>query len=172
MKEKRLATRPLGPVCVFMSLIIYLLLQILFLIKVIASKDGVGWFFVPWIFIFPIVYLLFGKCMNFIYISDRGVRHKKILYAWEDVCITMVYMSIFDMRGYRYVLFFKHRYISKEEAKFRPVKKEGFYLIATKKNLKALFEFYEKRVLILEKESMGLSKGIKGLVQMHNSRVS
>jgi hypothetical protein len=76
----------------------------------------------------------------------------------------------FKRNSFDYYIYFSDRYLTEEEIKSKKTKKNGFYLVLTKKRATFLLPFYEKEVKILSESPYG--KKILDIIKSHNNLVN
>lgn len=122
-------------------------------------------------FIFVVFLILFVKkhYADYVRISPKEIVHKKCVYNWKDVCITVSCPSInFFSKRFVYRLYF-HTDFLKTKQELRIINKKGFFIELNKERLQTILQYYSKEIFILEK-SAG-QKYLFDMIENHNNKI-
>lgn len=167
---KKVNTIPNGALMI--GLITFMtLLTILISIVMIPKVEGFMMIGVVLFFIISIFYYIKTKHLNFIYMSDEGVKHKNQFIAWEDLYITMKHSRpIWVRNSYDYYFYFDTKYLTENELISKGIKDKGFYIIVNKKRANFILELYNKEVKIINEGPA--AKKIFNIIMDHNENVN
>ncbi len=103
------------------------------------------------------------KYYNTIYFNDDGIEYKKNVISWNDLKITMFYISNMSMGRAYYIAFDRHYFTVKD---IRSILKQGFYIMLNFKRLNLILEKYNLKIEILGE--LGYRQKLYNAVMKHN----
>ncbi len=125
----------------------------------------VGMLFIVW-------HMIRKKYMNHICVSDGGISHKDESYAWDEVCITVMWSkSPYENAFPVYYAYFSNAFLSRNEIQSKEILKRGFYIVLTPKRAEILFQYYKKRVELLEQIPNDTMQKIPKVIFKHNKKI-
>lgn len=170
MKEKRINTIPNGDIIVLIIFILFLT-EVVIGIILIPKPESIGLFIFSVVSILALIGYISGNHLNYIIVSSKYIRNKNENILWQDVYFTVSYSRpTFKRNSFDYYIYFSDKYLTEEDIKSKKVKRNGFYLILTKKRVLFLLTYYKKEVKILDESPYG--KKILDIIKSHNNYVN
>lgn len=167
---KKVNTIPNGVIIIivtFFMAFVFIFISII----IIPKEEGFITLAMGLFFIVSIFYYVKTKHLNFIYISEEGVKHKNEIIAWEDLHITMKHSTPISARNsYDYYFYFDTKYLTESELISKGIKDKGFYIIVNKKRANFILELYNKEVKIIKEGPA--AKKIFNIIMDHNENVN
>lgn len=103
------------------------------------------------------------KFYNTIYVNDNGIGYKSDLIPWNELKITMFYISNMS-RGRVYYIAFGSQYFTTKD--IRSILKQGFYIMLNFKRLELILKKYNQKIEILGE--LGYRQKLYNAVIKHN----
>lgn len=170
MKVKKINTIPNGNIIVLILSINVLMMWIIGIL-LFPKPESIALLLSSLIFVLAIIDYISNNHLNYVYFSSEKIWNKNEKLKWNNVFITMKdSRPKFSRNSYEYYIYFSDHYLTMEEIKLKKVKRNGLYLVLTKKRAEYLFSFYKKKVRILSESP--LSKNILEIVKNHNILIS
>src|SRR5690606_16436544 len=98
------------------------------------------------IFLGHLLLIIHQKYYNTIYVNDNGVEYKNDLIPWNELKITMFYISNMSRSKTYYFTFGRHYFTTKD---IRNILKQGFYIMLNLKRLNIILKKYNQKIEIL-----------------------
>lgn len=160
MDDIKINTIPNGKkIIIVMSIMLVLLIVMAVILKEIRSLLI---FFILGTF-GGIIFAIYQKHLNTIFINESGVRHKDKFIPWSEVNITMFFsLSFFRDRNY-YIAFGTSFYSTKD---IKKIFKQGFYIMLTPRSLNIITKNYKQKIVIINES--GYQIKLYKLVNQYN----
>ncbi len=116
--------------------------------------------------------LIIMKCNHFleyIMITEEGIKSKKQFYSWDDVCITVGYSrrGEFIRNTYIYQFYLEEEFLRNKD-QIKNCKKKGLFMDIDKKRLELVLQYYKKSLSIVEE--MRFCKDLLQIMKEHNKQ--
>lgn len=101
--------------------------------------------------------------LDYIIVTEKGIKSRKQFYSWEDIFIAAGYRSV--GRGYVYQLYFGTEFLE-DMAKIKDCKKKGLLMDINEKRLNLILQYYKKSISIVKE--MEWHEKVLQMMKEHN----
>lgn len=164
MKNIKINTIPFGK----QALIIQCIMIIILIAIQIWMKEIEVFLLFAIVTLFGTIFLsVYQKYYNIICVNDDGVRYRNNFIPWDELRITMFYISNMSRGRVYYITFSQHYYATKD---IRKILKQGFYIMLNHKRLNIILDKYNQKIEVLG--DLGYRKELYNAVKKHNLNIS
>ncbi len=89
--------------------------------------------------------------LDYIIVTEEGIKSKKQFYSWNDLCITVGYSGPGEhiRNTYVYQFYFGTEFLRDKE-QIKSCKKQGLFMDINKKRLNLILQYYKKSISIIK----------------------